>query len=277
MSLRTVERLIRSHPSQDGDGVKISRIHDFGGGLDPFLMLDELGSDQPDDYIGGFPPHPHRGIETLTYVIHGGLTHEDHLGHASTIGAGDAQWMHTGHGIIHSEMPLTDSHGLHAFQLWINLPAHDKLSPASYRDVRASEMPRITSEGSELIALGGTWQGGDRRVSGPLDALAGQGAIAHARLHPGGELALVQDAPTLLVYVFDGHLQLGDTPLAQGQLARLGAGDELKLTSDGGAQALFLAGTPHNEPIAHYGPFVMNSREELEQALSDYRDGTLAS
>ncbi|SDM26499.1 hypothetical protein SAMN05661010_03798 [Modicisalibacter muralis] len=282
MSARTVERIVRSHPSQDGDGVKISRIHDFGGGLDPFLMLDELGSDSPDDYIGGFPPHPHRGIQTLTYVIHGGLSHEDQLGHSSTIGVGDAQWMHTGHGIIHSEMPLTDSQGLHAFQLWLNLPARDKLSPATYRDVRAADMPRIEVPGAELIALGGEWHGhdkesGEQRISGPLDALAGRGAVAHVRLAAGGSLILEQTAPTLLVYVFEGELIVGNDAIARGQLARLNKGRHVQLASTPGAQALVLAGHPHGEPIAHYGPFVMNTREELDQALHDYREGTLTN
>lgn len=284
--LRQLDRLVHSQPSQDGDGVKIQRIHDFGGGLDPFLMLDELGSDRPDDYIRGFPPHPHRGIQTLTYVIHGGLTHEDHLGHSSTIHAGDAQWMHTGRGIIHSEMPLTDHQGLHAFQLWINLPARDKLSPATYRDVRGSEMPRLTAPGAELIALGGRWQRDDgESVDGPLEALAGDGAVAHLRLEAGGTLTLDAPAPTLLVYVFEGELRLGTSQVARGQLARLGSGERLALASapssasfsNTGAQALLLAGTPHRESIAHYGPFVMNHHTELEQALRDYREGTLTA
>ncbi|MBZ9560170.1 MULTISPECIES: pirin family protein [unclassified Modicisalibacter] len=276
MSARTIERLVTSHPSQDGDGVKISRIHDFGGGLDPFLMLDELGSDQPDDYIGGFPPHPHRGIETLTYVIHGGLTHEDHLGHRSTIGAGDAQWMHTGHGIIHSEMPLTDSQGLHAFQLWINLPARDKLSPATYRDIRHAQMPRLETQGAALVALGGDWSTSSQRISGPLDALAGESGIAHVTLEPGASLTLETAAPTLLVYVFEGEMQVAGSPIGSQRLARLSGGDTLTLDSRHGGQALLLAGHPHHEPIAHYGPFVMNHREELDQALRDYRDGTFA-
>ena len=290
-SARTIERIIRSLPSQDGDGVKISRIHDFAGGLDPFLMLDELGSEHPDDYIGGFPPHPHRGIQTLTYVIHGGLSHEDHLGHSSTIGVGDAQWMHTGRGIIHSEMPLTDSQGLHAFQLWLNLPARDKLSPATYRDIHAADMPRIAAYNAELIALGGDWhsfnkgsvdkegsdsESNEQRVSGPLDALAGQSGVAHVRLAAGGSLTLKQTAPTLLIYVFEGELAVGDDVIAQGQLARLSQGEHVQLTSTSGAQSLVLAGHPHGEPIAHYGPFVMNTREELDQTLRDYRDGTLA-
>lgn len=276
MPLRSVERIVRSQPSQDGDGVKISRIHDFGGGLDPFLMLDELGSDRPDDYIGGFPPHPHRGIQTLTYVIHGGLTHEDHLGHSSTIGIGDAQWMHTGHGIVHSEMPLADSQGLHAFQLWLNLPARDKLSPATYRDVRAAEMPHIMTSGAQLTALGGEWQSDGQNINGPLDALAGQGAVAHVRLAAGGSLLVDQAAPTMLIYVFEGALNIGGDTIAHGHLARLGAGKKVQFVSNSGAQALLLAGTPHNEPIAHYGPFVMNTRDELDQALRDYRNGSLA-
>ncbi len=275
-TLRRVDRLQPSHPSQDGDGVQIRRIHDFGGGLDPFLMLDELGSDRPDDYLGGFPPHPHRGMQTLTYVIHGGLTHEDHLGHSSTIRAGDAQWMHTGRGIIHSEMPLTDSQGLHGFQLWINLAAAEKLTPATYRDVRAAEMPRLAEAGSELIALGGHWRRADGEgVEGPLDALAGQGAVAHVRLAAGAELALDVAAPTLLAYVFAGELDIGERRVPAGQLARLGSGSRLALA--GAGEALLLAGTPHGEPIAHYGPFVMNHQHELEQALRDYRDGTFTA
>ncbi|SEM04745.1 pirin family protein [Halomonas daqiaonensis] len=273
--IRQVDRVITSQPSQDGDGVNIRRIHDFGGGLDPFLMLDELGSDRPDDYIGGFPPHPHRGIQTLTYVIHGGLTHEDHLGHSSTIRAGDAQWMHTGRGIIHSEMPLTDQQGLHAFQLWLNLAARDKLSPATYRDVRAAEMPTLIGRDAALIALGGHWQDatGDS-MEGPLEALAGQGAVAHARLAAGGELTLTSPTTTLLVYVFKGSLEIAGTVVPQGRLASLGSGEQLALASREGAEALLLAGEPHGEPIAHYGPFVMNARAELEQALNDYREGT---
>ncbi len=274
-TLRRVESLQPSRPSQDGDGVKIKRIHDFGGGLDPFLMLDELGSDRPDDYIGGFPPHPHRGIQTLTYVIHGGLTHEDHLNHSSTINAGDAQWMHTGRGIIHSEMPLTDSQGLHAFQLWLNLAASEKMSPPQYRDVRGSEMPRLAGGGVELIALGGRWTRVDgEAIEGPLDALAGSGGVAHMKLSAGGELVLQSDDATLLAYVFEGELAVGDALVPAGHLARLTPGDHLALASTTGGQALLLAGTPHREPVAHYGPFVMNSQAELQQALRDYRDGT---
>lgn len=275
LKTRRIATLMRSQPSQDGDGVKIQRIHEFGGGLDPFLMLDELGSDSPDDYIGGFPPHPHRGIQTLTYILHGGLTHEDHLDHTSTIRAGDAQWMHTGRGIVHSEMPLTDSHGLHGFQLWLSLAARDKLSPATYRDVRSGEMPHLQGDQAELIALGGRWQNEDgEAVEGPLDALAGKGAVSHARLSAGGTLNLIMDDETLALYVFEGELTVDGQSVGAGHLARLDEGQKLALYSQNGAQCLILAGTPHREPIVHYGPFVMNHTHEIEQALADYRNGT---
>ncbi|MCE9661892.1 pirin family protein [Halomonas sp. M5N1S17] len=278
LETRRILNLVRSQPSQDGDGVKIQRIHQFDGGLDPFLMLDELGSDSPDDYIGGFPPHPHRGIQTLTYILHGGLTHEDHLDHTSTIRAGDAQWMHTGRGIVHSEMPLTDSHGLHGFQLWLSLAARDKLSPATYRDVRSGEMPHLQGDRAELIALGGRWQNeDDDAVEGPLDALAGKGAVGHARLSAGGTLNLLMADETLAVYVFEGELTIDGQPVGAGQLARLGEGQRLALHSQDGAQCLILAGTPHREPIVHYGPFVMNHPHEIEQALADYRNGTFTA
>ncbi len=272
---RRPEHRLRSQPSQDGDGVAIRRLHDFGGGLDPFLMLDELEAAPHDEDIGGFPPHPHRGIQTLTYVLHGGLRHEDHLGHHSSIGPGDAQWMHTGRGIIHGETPFADEQGLHAFQLWLNLAARDKLSAPTYRDVRRDEMPHLARPGARLTALGGAWRLADgERIDGPLEALPGHGGVAHATLEAGGELALACSATTLLVFVFDGDLTVAGDGVSRGELVRLGEGDRLTLASGAGAQALLLAGEPHREPIAHYGPFVMNHRHELDQALRDYRDGT---
>ncbi|NYS60272.1 pirin family protein [Vreelandella salicampi] len=272
---RTIDRRIPAHPSQDGDGVKIKRIHEFGGGIDPFLMLDELAADTDDAHIGGFPPHPHRGIQTLTYVIHGGLTHEDHLGHRSTIHPGDAQWMHTGRGMVHSEMPLTDENGLLAFQLWLNLPAKEKMSTPTYRDVRHVEMPTLTTASGTLVALGGHWQTlAGECISGPLDALAGHGGVSHLTLAANGEIELTQTATTLCAYVFRGELTCAGEAARAGELIRFSAGEILTLKTANGAQALLLAGEPHHEPIAHYGPFVMNTRHELDQALRDYRDGT---
>jgi len=272
--LRRIEQVVHSHPSQDGDGVHIQRIHRFNGDLDPFLMLDELGSDRADSNIGGFPPHPHRGIQTLTYIVHGGISHEDHLGHHSTIHAGDAQWMHTGRGIVHSEMPQTDGQGLRGFQLWLNLPAHEKMSEPRYRDVRAQEMPQLTSDHTTLTAIGGGWATpAGESVTGPLTDLAGSAGVAHIELQAGGELALAVDSETLAVYVYSGTLQIDDQVVVAGQLVKLGPGELLHLASHNGCCCLVLAGTPHGEPIAHYGPFVMNHMHEIDQALQDYRNG----
>ena len=277
-SYRRIERLFHSHPSQDGDGVQIQRVHRFDGELDPFLMLDELGSEQPDEQIGGFPPHPHRGIQTLTYIVHGGISHKDHLGHHSTIHAGGAQWMHTGRGIIHSEMPQTDAQGLRGFQLWLNLPAREKMSEPSYRDVRQEEMPQLAVNNTTLTAIGGHWTTpSGESVTGPLDSLAGNSAVAHIELEAGGELTLATASTTLAVYVYAGNLQIDAQPVAPGQLAKLSPGELLALSSSSGARCLVLAGTPHGEPIAHYGPFVMNHMDEIDQALRDYRNGTFTS
>ena len=276
-TLRPVIRRQHSQPSRDGDGVAIQRLHDFGGGIDPFLMLDELIAAPENDAIGGFPPHPHRGIQTLTFVLHGGLRHEDHMGHRSSIGAGDAQWMHTGRGIIHGETPFTDDQGLHAFQLWLSLHSRDKMSAPTYRDVQAAEMPQHTQGGATLTALGGSWQVLDgKRLDGPLDALAGQGAVAHLRLDSEASLSLSNTATTLLVMVFAGSLDANGGSIARGELATFGPGDTLTLTGREATQLLLLAGEPHGEPIAHHGPFVMNHQHEIEQAMRDYRDGSLA-
>ena len=279
-TLRRIEQLIHSHPSQDGDGVHIQRIHRFDGSLDPFLMLDELGSAPTDDNIGGFPPHPHRGIQTLTYIVHGSISHKDHLGHQSTIHAGDAQWMHTGRGIVHSEMPQPDGQGLRGFQLWLNLPAHEKMSEPRYRDVRAQEMPQLTTDNAILTAIGGDWtlhsdtHQASTSITGPLTGLAGNAGVAHVELQAGGELMLSLERETLAVYVYAGSLQLAGQTVGAGQLVKLGAGELLSLTSHNGSRCLVLAGTPHGEPIAHYGPFVMNHMHEIDQALRDYRNGT---
>ncbi|MDN3552161.1 pirin family protein [Halomonas almeriensis] len=265
-----------ANPSRDGDGVAIQRLHDFSGAIDPFLMLDELVAAPGDNAIGGFPPHPHRGIQTLTYVLHGGLRHEDHLGHHSSIRAGAAQWMHTGRGIIHGETPFTDEQGLHAFQIWVNLASSDKLSEPIYRDVQPDEMPRHRDQGAELTALGGNWViDPETRLEGPLDALAGQGAMAELTLETGSSLTLANSATTLLALVFQGSLTASGTLLPKGEMAIFGPGDSLELSGQDDARALLLAGEPHGEPIAHYGPFVMNHQHELEQAMREYRDGIL--
>ena len=268
-SIRTAE------PTQDGAGVKIRRIHDFSGRLDPFLMLDELKASAREDYVGGFPAHPHRGFETLTYLLHGGLTHEDSMGNRGEVHAGEAQWMSAGRGVIHSEMPLLDSDGLHGFQLWVNLPAAHKMDAPRYRDVHAAEMTSANAEGVILKAIAGSWTGNFGSVQGPLPQIGGDAAMADARIGAGAAL-VVETRPEerLLAYVYDGDL--GET-LTMGRMAVWSGHDRVELSSPNGASLLLFRGTPLREPISHHGPFVMNSAEEIQQAVEDYRAGRLAT
>ncbi|MFK7161039.1 pirin family protein [Marinospirillum sp. MEB164] len=271
-----IKQVWTARPAQDGAGVKMWRIHDFSGGFDPFLMLDELKADAEEDYIGGFPPHPHRGFETLTYILHGGLTHEDSLGHRGEVQAGDAQWMSAASGVIHSEMPLLDQQGLHAFQLWINLPASRKMDRPQYRDLRAEQMGRLSWDQGELIAIAGQWQTDQGELQGGLTQLGEGAALADLRFTAAGQLELeLADQHALWVYVYQGALAEG---VASGQLAQLHSDHgRISLSTDQPCGLLLLAGAPLQEPIAHYGPFVMNTEQEIRQAVADYQSGRLVS
>lgn len=266
--------LVNSTATQDGDGVKISRIADFTGKhFDPFLMFDELKSDDENDYIGGFPAHPHRGIETFTYMIKGGFAHQDQLGNKKTISAGNVQWMSTGYGVVHSEMPIADEkEGMHGFQIWLNMPAKDKLRPARYQD--STSLPVLSNAlGASLKLLAGHWQFAGASASSPLTELAGNSAIA--------DLTLAQDAQAsldlscyqqVLVYVHTGALS--KPAVNSGQMAILDAKQVLSMTgAEQGAGALIFGGNKINEKIAHRGPFVMNTEQELQQAIQDYHNG----
>ena len=264
-----------AQPSQDGDGVKIRRIHDFHGGLDPFLMLDELKASAKEDYIGGFPPHPHRGFETLTYILHGGLTHEDSLGNRGEVHAGDAQWMSAASGVIHSEMPLLDTEGLHGFQIWINLPANRKMSQPQYQDLRREQMGLLTWETGELIAIAGHWRSQYGEVNGGLKQLGEGAGLADLKLAAGATIELeLESSEVFFIYVYSGSLAAG---VEAGFLAELQPDPEgrVTLTSSQATGLLLLKGKPLQEPIAHYGPFVMNTQAELQQAFSDYQQGKL--
>lgn len=275
MTTTTPEAIHAASPTEDGDGVKIQRIHDFNGRLDPFLLLDELKASAQQDYIGGFPPHPHRGFETLTYLIHGGLTHEDSMGNRGEVHAGDAQWMSAGRGVIHSEMPLRDSDGLHGFQVWVNLPAARKMDAPRYRDVRASEMATTEREDVSVRAIAGSWTGSFGRVQGPLPAIGDGAAMADVRMAPGTRLALELGAgERLLAYVYAGSLS---QTLTEGQMAVWSDQERIEIAAHDGASVLLFRGTPLREPISHHGPFVMNTPEEIEQAVEDYRAGRLAT
>lgn len=284
MTIRTLERIIPSVAASDGAGVKLRRSLGNSQGLrhDPFLMLDEFFSDNPDDYLRGFPSHPHRGFETVTYMLDGFMRHEDHLGHRGDLGPGDVQWMTAGRGIIHSEMPQQTAGRMRGFQLWINLPAKEKMKPAAYRDIPARDIPTVAlANGGEVHVIAGTFVQGEQRTLGPIQGLSTEPLYLDVQL-PGGSgfAAPVTAGHHAFLYVYDGAATVGDERQALPHRAAgiLADGDRVNvLAGPGGARFLLLAGKPLREPIVQHGPFVMNTREEIEQALADYRDGTLAS
>lgn len=285
MTKRTITRIIPAVETSDGAGVKLRRSLGQRQNLrlDPFLMLDEFYSDDPDDYIAGFPSHPHRGFETVTYMLAGHMLHEDHLGNRGHLKDGGAQWMTAGSGVIHSEMPQQNAGLLRGFQLWINLPAADKMQQAHYVDVQANQIPRAAlNNGGEAVLLAGTATLDGRDISGFFNGLDGikmstdpiyidlkLAANAHT------ELRIPADHNAFL-YVYDGTASLAGTALPPAAAAITGRGDTLDIVAgDTPAGVLVLAGRPLDEPVVQYGPFVMNSQAEIEQALRDYRDGRL--
>ncbi len=275
MNERQLQHIIPSHPTSDGDGVKIRRVALFDQPVaDPFLMLDELSSDNPDDFIGGFPPHPHRGMETLTYLRHGSLEHRDHMGNRGMINSGGAQWMSAGRGVIHSEMPAREMQQLHGFQLWINIPAKDKMQAPKYRDVSAAEIPLIThSNGMQVRIIAGRWQIEGDDIQGPLTDLAAHAGYLDIELPAGSSLSLPTPAEqNVVAFVYQGQLQT--QPLApEKSLLVFSKGDKLTLSAQHDTKLLLLSGNTIGEKIVHYGPFVMNSIEEIEQAIQDYNAG----
>ncbi|ESP92426.1 MULTISPECIES: pirin family protein [Pseudoalteromonas] len=270
----------RAHSTQDGAGVKIQRIAGFDGkSLDPFLMIDELKSNNSQDYIGGFPAHPHRGIETFTYIRKGGFEHQDQMGNKKAIRAGQVQWMSTGRGVIHSEMPLADAqHGMHGFQIWLNMAAKDKMNTPKYQDSSDRVLPFIINEsGAQLTALAGNWTESQQSISSGLDELAGTGAISDIWLKAHSAVHLdLSHYGKVLAYIHTGALK--DSRHQAGYLLNLDPQAPIHIESqDQAAGLLLLAGQPINERIAHMGPFVMNTQEELKQAVRDYQAGKFGS
>lgn len=272
---RQIEEILVARATSDGDGVRLKRV--FGGGdlsrFDPFLMMDEFGSEESSDYIGGFPSHPHRGFETVTYMLEGHMQHRDHLGNVGELKNGDVQWMTAGSGIIHSEMPQQKEGRMRGFQLWLNLAAKDKMQKASYQDIPAREIPRLSRQGASIKAIAGsiaTLQGRVQRET--TEPLYLDIHIEDASYQESFEVA---EGHTVLLYVYEGEVKVGDQLLGKSRMARLSRSGSVDLTGVGPARILLIAGKPLKEPIVSYGPFVMNTREEIEQALADYRDGTL--
>lgn len=283
MNTRILESIVPSVPVSDGAGVRLRRSLGQTSSLrlDPFLMLDEFASDDPGDYIAGFPPHPHRGFETVTYMLAGHFLHEDHLGHRGHLLAGGAQWMTAGHGIVHSEMPQQEAGRVHGFQFWINLPAAQKMKPASYRDIRPDEIPTVTVDGAEVRVVAGQIDTGNGPVAGPVQGLATAPLFLDIRLAAGQRFRqTLPAAHAAFAYPYAGALRVGPDDdsrhLPTRQAGILSAGERVEIAADGGAAGfLLLAARPLGEPVVQYGPFVMNTREEIEQAIADYRSGAM--
>lgn len=278
---REVERVVSGTLVSDGAGVRLLRIltGEWQTRLDPFLMLDEFRSDDPNDYIAGFPDHPHRGFETITYLLAGQMRHEDNTGGKGLLSAGGVQWMTAGRGIIHSEFPEQENGLLHGFQFWLNLPARDKLCAPAYRDIPAGEIPSCRfPDGVTIKLIAGSLAG----ISGAVKKEATLPLLADVTLPAGGSLkADIPNGHNAFIFVYEGELSAGQRAqqVVCRQMAVLDNLPEargIQLSSRNGAGVLIAAGLPLGEPIVQAGPFVMNTRAEIEDAFRDYRTGRLA-
>jgi redox-sensitive bicupin YhaK (pirin superfamily) len=275
MTTRKIQQIVQGQPASDGAGVKLVRSLGSTNHLraDPFLMLDAFSSENPDDYVAGFPSHPHRGFETVTYLLDGHMLHEDHLGNRGNLKSGGVQWMTAGRGIIHSEMPQQENGRMRGFQLWINLPAKEKMKPAGYRDIQAEEIPSVSFSGGKLKIVAGTYEG----TSGPVQGGSTEPLYWDVELEAGKSFEAKTPAThQVYLYPFEGSIEIEDRLLKTHQGAVLGSGDTISVKAGAeGARFLVLAGKPLKEPVVQYGPFVMNTREEIEQAIRDYQSGEL--
>jgi redox-sensitive bicupin YhaK (pirin superfamily) len=273
---REVANLVDAQPTVEGAGVRLRRA--LGSRalpmLDPFLLLDEIHSDNPDDYLPGFPTHPHRGFETVTYVLDGAMEHRDSMGNHGHLGPGSAQWMTAGHGIVHSEMPQQEKGRMWGFQLWVNLPAANKLIHPRYQDIAPGRVVETMVDDAAVRLVAGEVDG----KRGPVEGIVTAPEMLDVSLPPRGSMSRALAAShTAFVYVIEGNVEVGGarTAVGAGQLAALGAGDLLALRSTTGGRLLCFAARPIGEPVARYGPFVMNTDEEIRQAVDDYRSGRL--
>ncbi len=275
-NLRKVDRLYAPQATSDGAGVKIKRVIatrtlDY---LDPFLLLDHFGSDNPNDYIAGFPLHPHRGIETVTYMLKGSVTHRDSMGNEGTIHTGDIQWMTAGGGIMHEEMPHASADGMAGFQLWVNLPAKLKMTRPRYQEVAAKDIPVVEKDGTKVLVIAGEVEG----VKGAVSEIYAEPSYLDVTLNANGEFThAIPNGHTAFAYLFEGSAAFDDSqeviesPMLvvfhDGDLVNIKAGKQA-------ARFILVSGKPLNEPVARYGPFVMNTEEEIKQAIQDLQRGT---
>ena len=276
MTTRNVKLRLGAMAVSEGAGVTVHRTIGTPGlrQFDPFLMLDHFSSDDPDEYIAGFPDHPHRGFVTFTYMIDGHMLHRDSMGNRGDLKSGGAQWMKAASGVIHSEMPQQSEGLMRGFQLWINLPADQKMTDPAYQEFGPSAFPVVEEAGRRVKVLIGEYAG----VRGPVDDPNTRVLYLDAELAPGA--VFIQALPAGhagFVYCFEGDARLGDTPLRRHEMAVLGeSGETVEVTAgEQGARFILVAGRPLGEPVVQYGPFVMNTREEIERAFADYRDGRL--
>jgi quercetin 2,3-dioxygenase len=276
---RNVERLVAGQATSDGAGVKLTRVltQDLQRRLDPFLMLDAFGTDNPGDYIGGFPSHPHRGFETITYMLQGRMRHRDSAGNQGLLVPGGVQWMTAGRGVIHSEMPEQQDGAMEGFQLWLNLPARDKMCAPWYRDIAPQEVPEWRQPGVTVRVIAGHTHGVagavQRETTLPL----------YLDIHLDADVGFAQALPAAhnaLLYVYRGDLTVGSTAVPGRKMAILantpGSDGVALVAGSEGARVMLIAGQPLNEPIAQYGPFVMNSHAEIHRAVEDFQAGRLA-
>jgi len=273
-----VQRIVHGMPTSDGAGVRLTRV--IGGPalpeLDPFLLLDEFGTERPEDYIAGFPEHPHRGFETVTYMLDGRMRHRDNHGNEGLLTPGSVQWMTAGRGLVHSEMPEQESGRMRGFQLWVNLPAREKMTAPRYQEYAPERIPRVEpAAGVAVKVIAG--QVGD--TQGPIVQPATGPLYLDVELAAGCDWSyLLPEGHNAFAYVFEGGLVLGEGEAAREvgrhELAVLGGGNDLRLQAGGeGARLILVAGRPLREPVARHGPFVMNTRQELMQAFVDFQEG----
>jgi hypothetical protein len=274
---REVSNVFTAQRTRDGAGVNLNRAlgHRALGMLDPFLLLDEFHTENPDDYLAGFPEHPHRGFETVTYMIHGAMEHRDSVGNQGRLSPGSAQWMTAGHGIVHSEMPKQERGLMWGFQLWVNLPAQRKLIPPRYQDIAPALIPEVPLEKGLLRVVAGSAEG----KVGPVSGIDVAPLFVDISLQRGHVIALpTPGTHNAFVYVTEGALRVGEgrREVKAQELAVLGPGESVRFEGEDG-RALLLAGRPLGEPVSRWGPFVMNTDAEIQQAIADYRSGRLTT
>ncbi len=274
---REVARKVVGQPTSDGAGVRMTRVIGTPrlDNFDPFLLLDEFRSDNPNDYIGGFPDHPHRGFETVTYMLAGNMKHGDNQGNTGHLGPGSVQWMTAGRGIVHSEFPEQEDGLMWGFQLWVNLPASDKMTAPRYQDIPAEDIPQVElAEGVNARVIAGELGG----VSGPVSGVATQPIYFDIGLADDKSYTVnLPEGHNAFAYVFEGSAKIGaaGTFIQRGEMALLTHGTELKIEAVDACRCIIVAGRPLNEPIARYGPFVMNTQAEIHKAFEDYQAGRM--